>query len=128
MAIGNWDVVKSLLYIGIKKFKKITSSNTRNCNEDDEPVLENVFHLLEHNGSTHLDKFVLTLLGWCDDSSLDTLLNLLVRQANKQLKKPDDEVHFLIQRFVRSVIRLFVMVILLSPNANGTLLGIIYIV
>ncbi|KAL7069881.1 hypothetical protein ACQ4LE_010967 [Meloidogyne hapla] len=48
---------------------------------------------------------------------LDTLLNLLVHQANRQQKKWDEEVHILIQRFVRSVIRLFVMVILLSPNA-----------
>uniref|UniRef100_A0A1I8BZK1 Pex2_Pex12 domain-containing protein n=1 Tax=Meloidogyne hapla TaxID=6305 RepID=A0A1I8BZK1_MELHA len=49
---------------------------------------------------------------------LDTLLNLLVHQANRQQKKWDEEVHILIQRFVRSVIRLFVMVILLAPNAN----------
>ncbi|KAL7079928.1 hypothetical protein ACQ4LE_000066 [Meloidogyne hapla] len=123
LAIGNWDVVKSLLDVGIKK-QKSTMINSKT--EDDEPVLESVFHLLEHDGSTHLDKFVLTLLGWCDESNLDTLLNLLVRQANKQQKKWDEEVHILIQRFVRSVIRLFVMVILLSPNANGTLLATIF--
>ena len=104
----------------VSKSRILINSKT----EDDQPILENVFHLLEHNGSTHLDKFVLTLLGWCEESSLDTLLNLLVRQANKQQKKWDEEVHFLIQRFVRSVIRLFVMVILLSPEANGTLLGL----
>nr|CAD2185644.1 unnamed protein product [Meloidogyne enterolobii] len=122
LAIGNWDVVKSLLDVGIKKPNTLINSKT----EDDQPILENVFHLLEHNGSTHLDKFVLTLLGWCEESSLDTLLNLLVRQANKQQKKWDEEVHYLIQRFVRSVIRLFVMVILLSPEANGTLLATIF--
>nr|CAD2196532.1 unnamed protein product [Meloidogyne enterolobii] len=122
LAIGNWDVVKSLLDVGIKKPNALINSKT----EDDQPILENVFHLLEHNGSTHLDKFVLTLLGWCEESSLDTLLNLLVRPANKQLKKWDEEVHYLIQRFVRSVIRLFVMVILLSPEANGTLLATIF--
>ena len=85
----------------VSKSRILINSKT----EDDQPILENVFHLLEHNGSTHLDKFVLTLLGWCEESSLDTLLNLLVRPANKQLKKWDEEVHYLIQRFVRSVIR-----------------------
>uniref|UniRef100_A0A914N4D3 Uncharacterized protein n=1 Tax=Meloidogyne incognita TaxID=6306 RepID=A0A914N4D3_MELIC len=62
LAIGNWDVVKSLLDVGIKKPNALINFKT----EDDQPILENVFHLLEHNGSTHLDKFVLTLLGWCE--------------------------------------------------------------
>ncbi|CAK5124706.1 unnamed protein product [Meloidogyne enterolobii] len=68
LAIGNWDVVKGLLDVGIKKPNALINSRI----EDDQPILENVFHLLEHNGSTHLDKFVLTLLGWCEESSLDT--------------------------------------------------------
>nr|CAD2183928.1 unnamed protein product [Meloidogyne enterolobii] len=42
LAIGNWDVVKSLLDVGIKKPNTLINSKT----EDDQPILENVFHLL----------------------------------------------------------------------------------
>lgn len=88
-------------------------------------MLESTFHLGEHHGTTHLDKFVFTLLAWCEESSLDTLLNLLVKQANRE-KHGETFAHTCILRFVRSVIRLFILVILLYPSAIGTLLGIHY--
>jgi hypothetical protein len=112
LALANWDVVRTIMEIGVKK-----------QTTGDAPIPENTYYLGEHNGSTHLDKFVFTLLAWCEESSLDVLLNLFVKMANKQQKQTNSEVHILIQRFVRSVIRLFILVMLLSPNAVGTLLG-----
>uniref|UniRef100_A0A914GSH3 UBR-type domain-containing protein n=1 Tax=Globodera rostochiensis TaxID=31243 RepID=A0A914GSH3_GLORO len=113
IALSNWEVVKSLLEVGTKK-----------APIEEMQISESAFHLGEQHGSTHLDKFVFTLLAFCDESSLDTLLNLLIRQANrKNVKEPGADVHTFISRFVRSVVRLFVLVILISPNAVRTLLA-----
>ncbi|KAL3072374.1 hypothetical protein niasHT_033592 [Heterodera trifolii] len=113
ISLSNWDVVKSLLDVGMKKPPA-----------DDVQISESAFHLGEQHGSTHLDKFVFTLLASCEESSLDTLLNLFIRHANrKAAKEPSAEVHTMISRFVRSVARLFVLVVLISPNAVRTLLA-----
>ena len=47
---------------------------------------------------------------------MDTLLNTFVEQANKQTDR-DPEIDNLISRFVRSVVRLFTLVVMVSPAA-----------
>lgn len=55
IVLGNWPALKSLLEVGMKN------------NYDDAIVIEDVFYLGEQNGSTHLDKFVFTLLARCQE-------------------------------------------------------------
>ncbi|KAI1718350.1 HECT-domain (ubiquitin-transferase) domain-containing protein [Ditylenchus destructor] len=104
LVLKNWSAVKSLLQIGIKNA------------QEDAVIVEEVFHLGEQSGVSHLDKFAFTLLVKCQESQLDTLLNTFVEQANKQTDR-DPEVDDLISRFVRSVVRLFTLIVMVSPAA-----------
>lgn len=56
IVLSNWASLKSLLEVGIKS------------NFDEVIVVEEIFHLGEQNGSTHLDKFVFALLARCHEN------------------------------------------------------------
>lgn len=54
--LQNWSSVKSLISIGMKHMAEETLIN------------EEIFHLSEQHGSTHLDKFVFILLAKCQET------------------------------------------------------------
>lgn len=54
--LSKWEPIKSLLQVGIKE---------RNVSV---PIAEDLFHLNEQSGASHLDKFVFTLLARCPES------------------------------------------------------------
>lgn len=56
ICLSEWLAVKSLILIGVK-----------NPNIDNY-ISEEAFHLQSQNGSTHLDKFVYTLLAKCQEA------------------------------------------------------------
>nr|AZA04905.1 E3 ubiquitin-protein ligase [Anisakis simplex] len=108
--LTDWRSVKSVIMIGVKKQQK------------DTLMLEEVYQLNQQSGTSHLDKFVFTLLAKCTESHIDSLLNTLITESNKKdsdEEKRDPDVDFIIARFIRSVIRLFAILTLLSPVAAG---------
>lgn len=56
---------------------------------------------------------------------MDILLNTLITQANIKSDKRDPKIDMLISRFVRSVIRLFTLISIISSSATGLLLSAI---
>lgn len=56
LCLSEWSAVKSLILIGVKP------RNESNI------ISEELFHLGSQNGSTHLDKFVYTLLAKCQEA------------------------------------------------------------
>ena len=54
--MGDWSAVRSLLKVGVKD------------TAEDAVIIEEVFHLGQQHGSTHLDKFTFTLLAKCQES------------------------------------------------------------
>lgn len=56
IVLSSWPSLKSLIEVGMKN------------NFDDAIVVEDIFHLGEQNGSTHIDKFVFTILARCHES------------------------------------------------------------
>ncbi|KHN70778.1 E3 ubiquitin-protein ligase UBR5 [Toxocara canis] len=108
--LTDWQSVKSLIMLGVKWPQK------------DVLVIEEVFHLNQQSGTSHLDKFVFTLLAKCTEAHMDSLLNTLIAESNKKdsgSDKRDPDVDFIIARFIRSVIRLFTLITVLSPVAAG---------
>lgn len=59
LVLGNWSAVKTLFEVGMRLNKT-----------EDAVVVEDIFHLSEQNGATHLDKFVFTLLARCPEQVL----------------------------------------------------------
>uniref|UniRef100_A0A915EF78 E3 ubiquitin-protein ligase UBR5 n=1 Tax=Ditylenchus dipsaci TaxID=166011 RepID=A0A915EF78_9BILA len=104
LVLSKWSAVKSLLQVGVKS------------TSEDALFVEEIFHLGEQSGSSHLDKFVFCLLVRCPETHLDVLLNTLISQANLQTDR-DPEIDVLICRFVRSVIRIFSLIVIISPSA-----------
>lgn len=60
--LGDWPAVKTLLEVGMR------------LNKSEHAVLEEVHHLGEENGATHLDKFVFILLARCPEQVLNFCL------------------------------------------------------
>jgi E3 ubiquitin-protein ligase EDD1 len=56
LLLGRWSSVKSLLQVGVKEKNSTV------------PISEDLFHLNEQHGSSHLDKFIFTLLARCPES------------------------------------------------------------
>lgn len=56
LVLKNWSAVKSLLQIGLKNA------------QEDAVIVEEVFHLGEQSGVSHLEKFAFTLLVKCQES------------------------------------------------------------
>uniref|UniRef100_A0A1I7X6L1 UBR-type domain-containing protein n=1 Tax=Heterorhabditis bacteriophora TaxID=37862 RepID=A0A1I7X6L1_HETBA len=107
--LQEWDVVKSLACVGIRGF------------ENDQPVMEDVLHINSQSGSSHIDKFVFTLLSKCCDKYAHQLIDCLINMVNTERgPNRDSMVDKVVARYVRSVIRLYVMCILLSPVAAAT--------
>ncbi|PAV65103.1 hypothetical protein WR25_22291 isoform B [Diploscapter pachys] len=100
--ISMWKVVKNLLTIG---YRSLSLS---------EPIAEDLFHLNCQSGSTHLDKFVFTLLAKCPEKYTNILVDTIVNVLND---KCDPECVTVASRLVRSVIRLYVISVLVSPIA-----------
>uniref|UniRef100_A0A915CIQ6 E3 ubiquitin-protein ligase UBR5 n=3 Tax=Parascaris univalens TaxID=6257 RepID=A0A915CIQ6_PARUN len=108
--LADWQSVKSVIMLGVKWPQR------------DALVIEEVFHLNQQSGTSHLDKFVFTLLAKCTEAHMDSLLNTLITESNKKdfgEEKRDPDIDFVIARFIRSVIRLFAVLTLLSPVAAG---------
>ncbi|CAG9541014.1 unnamed protein product, partial [Cercopithifilaria johnstoni] len=104
--LADWRAVKSLIMLGVKGV------------QNDALVVEEVFHLNQQHGCSHLDKFAFILLAKCSETHIDTLLNTLIAEANKNEEmKRDPDIDSVISRFVRSVIRMFMLLTLLSPAA-----------
>ncbi|VDN04928.1 unnamed protein product [Thelazia callipaeda] len=106
--LGDWRTVKSLVMLGVKG------------SLNDAVIIEDVFHLNQQHGCAHLDRFVFTLLAKCSETHIDTLLNTLIAEANRKVTdevKRDPDIDYIISRFMRSVIRMFSLLTLLSPTA-----------
>ncbi|KAL3990385.1 HECT-domain (ubiquitin-transferase) family protein [Acanthocheilonema viteae] len=105
--LADWRAVKSLIMLGVKGV------------QNDALVVEEVFHLNQQHGCSHLDKFAFILLAKCSETHIDTLLNTLIAEANKNNEemKRDPDIDSVISRFVRAVIRMFMLLTLLSPAA-----------
>lgn len=56
---------------------------------------------------------------------MDTLLNTLIEQANVKGAARDPSIDAMISRFVRSVIRLFSLIVIISPSAASFVLNAI---
>lgn len=56
LCLSDWASIKSLILIGVKQ------------KNDNNIVSEELFHLGSQNGSTHLDKFIYTLLSKCQEA------------------------------------------------------------
>ncbi|CAD5234617.1 unnamed protein product [Bursaphelenchus xylophilus] len=110
LLLNQWESVKSVLKVGLKTRTGETA------------ISEDLFQLNEQDGVNHLDRFIFTLLARSPESHLDSLLNTLVREANKKEEK-DPEVNLLISRFTRSVVRLFIFLCIASPMATSTSLN-----
>jgi hypothetical protein len=100
-------------------------------------MIEDAFHLGGQAGSTHLDKFIFILLARCQESvssrsnshckfqyrnflqHLDTFLNTLIAEANKDAAARETDVDELISRVVRSVIRIFTISCAMSTSATS---------
>ncbi|KAK6113483.1 E3 ubiquitin ligase EDD family protein [Brugia pahangi] len=93
--LADWRAVKSLIMLGVKGV------------QNDALVVEEVFHLNQQHGCSHLDKFAFILLAKCSETHIDTLLNTLISEANKNNEdmKRDPDIDSVISRFVRAVIR-----------------------
>lgn len=63
LILGNWSAVKALLEVGMRLNKA-----------EEAVVVEDVFHLGEQNGATHLDKFVFILLARCPEQVIILIL------------------------------------------------------
>uniref|UniRef100_A0A8R1XPM3 UBR-type domain-containing protein n=1 Tax=Onchocerca volvulus TaxID=6282 RepID=A0A8R1XPM3_ONCVO len=105
--LADWRAIKSLIMLGVKGM------------QNDALVVEEVFHLNQQHGCSHLDKFVFILLAKCSETHIDTLLNTLITEANKNNEemKRDPDIDYVISRFIRAVIRMFILLTLLSPAA-----------
>ncbi|MCP9265011.1 E3 ubiquitin-protein ligase UBR5 [Dirofilaria immitis] len=105
--LADWRAVKSLIMLGVKGI------------QSDALVVEEVFHLNQQHGCSHLDRFAFILLAKCSETHIDTLLNTLIAEANKNNEemKRDPDIDSVISRFIRAVIRMFMLLTLLSPAA-----------
>ncbi|KAF8384441.1 ubr-5 [Pristionchus pacificus] len=111
--LKNWSVIRSLAMIGVRQM------------DHSMPMAEEIFHLNNQHGSSHLDKFMLIILSKSSDETtemLKALFNLLTEQHNKARKTRQnlEEVNFIISRFVRSVGRLFILAVIISSAAAST--------
>ncbi|KAI6241097.1 E3 ubiquitin-protein ligase UBR5 [Aphelenchoides fujianensis] len=100
LLMGRWTAVRSFLQFGVDAPLAET------------PVDAAAFFRSGQTSAVQLDRFVFKLLTKMPETLLDVLLNTLLR-ADKQAAEPT--AHELIGRFVRSVVRVFVLFALAAP-------------
>ncbi|KAI6239810.1 E3 ubiquitin-protein ligase UBR5 [Aphelenchoides fujianensis] len=100
LLMGRWTAVRSFLQFGVDTPLAET------------PVDAAAFFRSGQTSAVQLDRFVFKLLTKMPETLLDVLLNTLLR-ADKQAAEPT--AHELIGRFVRSVVRVFVLFALAAP-------------
>lgn len=82
-----------------------------------KPIYEEQFYLASQDGTTFLDRFAHCLLVKGTQEMLDTILVTLIRQAQMAGKRQEAEK--VIERFVRSVVRVYVGLLgAVGPNGG----------
>lgn len=95
----DWSAVRSMVMTGAER---ITTNN------NDEKLHRKIYQ--SQKGSTMLDKFTHNLLVKCSGDHLDILLMTFVRELqNTTVSGRKEEAELVAQRFVRSVVRVFVI-------------------
>lgn len=98
--LGDWSAVKAMLLLG---YKEETSTGSTTIPEDQ-------LYLQSQSGTTLLDKFTHCMLVKCSVEMLDSLLTTLIAEMeNKTWWTRQQEARLAARRFVRSVVRVFVV-------------------
>lgn len=98
--LSDWSAVKSMLLLG---YKEETSAGSSSIPEDQ-------LYLQSQSGTTLLDKFTHCMLVKCSVEMLDSLLTTLIAEMeNKTWWIRQQEARLAARRFVRSVVRVFVV-------------------
>ena len=109
--LNDWPAVNSMLNTGAK-----SGGGER---EKGSAIYEDQAFLASQSGTALLDKFTHCLIVKCSDEMLDTLLTTLIRQLQTCSEACRDEVKATVQRFVRSVARLFVVLSVETPPSQN---------
>lgn len=109
--LGDWKAVQSMIMSGTRED---TNNEQQQQQFDDQPYVS------KQAGTALLDKFTLCFLVKCQ-MVMDVLLDTLIREMKQQsdLKKAEYAT-MITRRFVRSVVRIFVVfTIEMAPSASG---------
>ncbi|CAF1093479.1 unnamed protein product [Adineta steineri] len=131
LILADWSAVKSMLLCGCPddldfNQNKQTASSIKLSTP---PIIstypnENLFSLDEQQQTSQLDRFTYFLLVKCysikqTNDLLDILLNTLIREISNPIHH--DIAHYITSRFIRSVIRLFIILSLqISSDKSST--------
>ncbi|XP_071962133.1 E3 ubiquitin-protein ligase UBR5-like [Antedon mediterranea] len=108
MILQDWQAVKAMINSGCPN--KQTRENSGGSNTVQMPMPEEEVYLYQQKGTMKLDWFTHTLIVKCQDRELDTLLNTLIKEVlNTSAPARKTEVFYVVQRFVRSVCRVYVV-------------------
>lgn len=105
--LKDWLAVKSMILTGTELEKKIETQKNQVFYEDHD---NQKLYLQSQSGTTLLDKFTHSLFVRCSHEPLDNLLSTLVRELqNSAVTGRIEEAQIIARRFVRSVVRVFVI-------------------
>ena len=108
--LNDWPAVSSMLSSGARSAE---------WNSKGSFLYEDQAFLASQSGTALLDKFTHCMIVKCSAEMLDTLLTTLIRQIQTSTEANKDEIKATVQRFVRSVARLFVVLsVETSPSQN----------
>ena len=113
--LGDWPAVKAMIMTGSP-----TSSNDADAHAPADVMFEDDVYLSSQHGTQRLDKFVHTLIVKCNAVMLDALLVTLIREMrNEQVPGRSVEARDVTRRFMRSVVRIFVVLsVELTPQTK----------
>jgi E3 ubiquitin-protein ligase EDD1 len=128
LILTDWSAVKSMLLCGCPDDFNPTIIKTKEFSSMSSPLIsiynnENIFSIDEQQQTSQLDRFTYFLLVKCNtikqtNDFLDILLNTLIREMSNSIHR--DIARYVTARFVRSVIRLFIILNLqLTPEKNS---------
>ena len=130
LALGDWCAVKSMLLCGVTDDFDSTISKSFASETSTFPPLitafdnDNIFAIDEQQQTSQLDRFTYFLLAKCSSSKQTTdLLEILLNTLTREISNPINRTlaRYVAGRFVRSIIRLFVIVHLQTAPEKSSL-------